>query len=85
MSVKVLYFASLKEFLQRSEDTVEIPQSVKTVEDLKSLLAQSNPLLKEAFNKFPRLRCSVNQEMASDKTPVKDGDEVAIFPPVTGG
>ncbi len=85
MSVKVLYFASLKEFLQRSEDTIELPPSVKTVEDLKGFLAENTPLLKEAFSKFPRLRCSVNQEMASDKTPVKDGDEVGIFPPVTGG
>ena len=75
MKVKVLYFASLKERLLKGEDTVELPEDVKTVEDL----------IKAAFEEMPRLRFAVNQEMAKESTPLKDGDEVAFFPPVTGG
>ncbi|WP_301095623.1 MoaD/ThiS family protein [Turicimonas muris] len=52
---------------------------------MKNYLSEKDPLLKEAFEKMPRLRCSVNQEMATDRHHVKDGDEVAFFPPVTGG
>lgn len=85
MSVKVLYFASLKEHMLRGEDQIDLPPDINTVEKLKNYLSEKDPLLKEAFEKMPRLRCSVNQEMASAGHHVKDGDEVAFFPPVTGG
>ncbi len=85
MSVKILYFASLKEHMLKGEDQLDLPEYVKTVEQLKDYLSENDPLLKEAFEKMPRLRCSVNQEMATDRHHVKDGDEVAFFPPVTGG
>ena len=85
MIVKVLYFASLKEHMLRGQDNVDLPPGINTVERLKNYLSEKDPLLKEAFENMPRLRCSVNQEMASDRHHVKDGDEVAFFPPVTGG
>ena len=76
MKVKVLYFASLKERLLKGEDTVE---------DLINYLSENDAALKAAFEEMPRLRFAVNQEMAKESTPLKDGDEVAFFPPVTGG
>ena len=85
MKVKVLYFASLKERLLKGEDTVELPEDVKTVEDLINYLSENDAALKAAFEEMPRLRFAVNQEMAKESTPLKDGDEVAFFPPVTGG
>lgn len=85
MSVKVLYFASLREHMLRGQDEIDLPADITTVERLKNYLSEKDPLLKEAFEKMPRLRCSVNQEMATDRYHVKDGDEVAFFPPVTGG
>ena len=74
MKVKILYFASLKERLLKGEDTVEV-----------NYLSENDAALKAAFEEMPRLRFAVNQEMAKESTVLKDGDEVAFFPPVTGG
>lgn len=82
MSVKVLYFASLKEALGMSGEAVELPADVATVGALRDwLVAQGREKLASAKN----LRCAVNQNMAGLDTAVKEGDEVAFFPPVTGG
>ena len=60
MKVKVLYFASLKERLLKGEDTVEVPEDVKTVEDLINYLSENDAALKAAFEEMPRLRFAVN-------------------------
>jgi len=82
VSVKVLYFASLKEALGTGSETVELPAGVSTVGGLRDWLAgQGRARLASASN----LRCAVNQNMAAADTAVADGDEIAFFPPVTGG
>lgn len=82
MSVKVLYFASLKEALGTSAEAVELPAGVATVGALRDwLVGQGRAGLATARN----LRCAVNQDMAGLDAAVRDGDEVAFFPPVTGG
>lgn len=53
--------------------------------DLINYLSENDAALKAAFEEMPRLRFAVNQEMAKESTVLKDGDEVAFFPPVTGG
>ncbi len=59
MSVKVLYFASLREHMLRGQDEIDLSADITTVERLKNYLSEKDPLLKEAFEKMPRLRCSV--------------------------
>ena len=82
MSVKVLYFASLKEALGISSEAVDLPAGVATVGALRDwLVAQGREKLASAKN----LRCAVNQNMAGLDAAVKEGDEIAFFPPVTGG
>lgn len=82
MSVKVLYFASLREALGVSAETVDLPESVKTLAALRDwLVVQGREKLATAKN----LRCAVNQEVAGLDAAVQDGDEIAFFPPVTGG
>ena len=82
MSVKVLYFASLKEALGMGGESVELPAGVTTVGALRDwLVAQGREKLASAKN----LRCAVNQDMAGLDAPVREGDEIAFFPPVTGG
>jgi molybdopterin synthase sulfur carrier subunit len=82
VSVRVLYFAGLREALGRAGETVELPAGVNTVGGLRDWLAgQGRDKLASAKN----LRCAVNQGMAGPEAPVCDGDEVAFFPPVTGG
>ncbi len=82
MSVKVLYFAGLKEALGMAGESVELPAGVATVGALRDwLVAQGREKLASAKN----LRCAVNQDMAGLDAPVREGDEIAFFPPVTGG
>ncbi|WP_303785541.1 molybdopterin converting factor subunit 1 [Azovibrio restrictus] len=82
MSVRILYFASLRERLGRGEESLELPEGLATVGELKDWLAGQG---REALGQTPNLRFAVNQEMARASDPVLDGDEVAFFPPVTGG
>lgn len=82
MTVQVLYFANLKESLGTPGEAVELPAGVATVGGLRDwLVGQGREKLASARN----LRCAVNQEMAGLDAAVADGDEVAFFPPVTGG
>ena len=82
MSVKVLYFAGLKEALGLPGETIDLPASVATVGALRDwLVEQGRDKLATAKN----LRCAVNQDMAKLDALIEDGDEVAFFPPVTGG
>lgn len=82
MSVQVLYFAGLREALGVAGERVELPVGVTTVGGLRDwLVGQGRGPLASARN----LRCAVNQDMTGFDGPVRDGDEVAFFPPVTGG
>lgn len=76
MTIRVRMFASLRERWQI--DRVELPlDKVHTVADVWQVLT-GEPLPKQVL-------VAVNMEYAQPKTPVKAGDEVAFFPPVTGG
>lgn len=82
MSVKILYFASLKEGLGMAGESIALPAEVTTVGALRDwLVGHGRDKLASAKN----LRCAVNQDMAGLDAPVKEGDEIAFFPPVTGG
>lgn len=83
--IDILYFASLRENLGQSREQLELPSSVNDIEQLKKILAQRDDNWQQVFaGDFP-LMCAVNQNMANDQAAVSDGDEVAFFPPVTGG
>jgi sulfur-carrier protein len=82
MSVKVLYFAGLKERLGLSAETIDLPAGVTDLGALRDWLVAQG---REALGSTRNLRCAVNQEMVGNDAGVRDGDEVAFFPPVTGG
>lgn len=82
--MKVLYFAQYKEQLGCANEEIEGLQQVATVSDLIRLLAGRGGAWNQVFSDR-RLLVSVNQEMASLEDSVSASDEVAFFPPVTGG
>ncbi len=83
--MKILYFAWLREKLGMSEEDVDVPADVTTVEALLQWLAQRGPQF-EAVLKDPTIvRVAVNQDYAHPEDPVSADDEIALFPPVTGG
>ena len=77
MSIRVKLFASLAERLGRSEDSLDAAQ-ISTVMDVWQAIAPDEPLPEN-------LLMAVNMEYVSTDTAVSDGDEVAFFPPITGG
>lgn len=83
--VTVLYFASLRETLGCSREQVALPSATATVSSLVEQLRGREGRWPEAFAPGKSWRVAVNQQMADLATPVKPGDEVAFFPPVTGG
>lgn len=83
--VTVLYFASLREKLGCSREQVALATPTPTVSSLVEVLRNRDGAWPEAFAPGRNWRVAVNQNLADLATPVKAGDEVAFFPPVTGG
>jgi molybdopterin synthase sulfur carrier subunit len=84
MKVKILYFAGLREQLGSPGEDLDIAP-VTTVASLRTLLMARGGAWQVALAQGRAVRVAVNQEMAQPTTAVKPGDEVAFFPPVTGG
>ena len=84
MSVKLLYFASLCEALGRASEELGLPQGVATVGALRAQLAARGEAW-AALAEGRNVRAAVNQHMVGADGAVQAGDEVAFFPPVTGG
>ncbi len=85
MTIRVLYFAWLRERAGRAEETLDLPPAVTTVGALAAWLEARDPAGAATFANRPVIRAAVNQAFAPPTAPVADGDEVAFFPPVTGG
>jgi molybdopterin converting factor subunit 1 len=83
--MKVLYFAWLRQKVGLAEEEVAPPESVRDVAGLIDWLAARSPGHAAAFANRAAVRCAVNQDVAAPDAPVRAGDEVAFFPPVTGG
>jgi molybdopterin synthase sulfur carrier subunit len=81
----ILYFAWLRERVGVAEETVSPPEAVVTVADLVTYLSGLDQRHAAAFKDRKTVRCAVNQEFADPATILRTGDEVAFFPPVTGG
>lgn len=85
MKIRILYFAALRDAVGRASDTLELDGERTTLAAVReALVAQGDPWA-GAFANLKRVRGAVNQTMADDDEPVANGDEVAFFPPVTGG
>ena len=83
--VKLLFFASLREQLGTAHEDFELPAGVSTIGALRAQLIARGGAWHTVLAENRAVRVAVNQEMAKAATPVKPGDEVAFFPPVTGG
>lgn len=83
--IRLLYFARLREALGTGREQLDLPAGVATLESLRVHLAGRGDAWAREMAAGRNLRAAVNQEVAGPDTPVRDGDEVAFFPPVTGG
>ncbi|WP_340583759.1 molybdopterin converting factor subunit 1 [Brucella pseudintermedia] len=85
MTVKLVYFAWVREKIGKGEEIIELPSPQTTVGDLIGHLKSRGDEYEGAFKHEHVIRAAINQEHAEHTDLVKDGDEVALFPPMTGG
>lgn len=83
MAVRIRYFASLREALGPDE-TIDLPPGA-TAGALRDALIARGGRHAEALARARAIRCAIDQVMADEAAPLRDGAEVAFFPPVTGG
>lgn len=85
MSVKILYFAWVREKTGKAEESLDLPAGVKTVADLVAWLRERGPEYAEAFARPGVVRAAVDQTHVQPTASVAGAREIAFFPPVTGG
>ena len=83
--MNVLYFAWLRQRTGVGQEELPLPDGVATVGELVDWLKARGPGYARAFEQPRAVRAAVNQEYVPYDHPLRDGDEVAFFPPVTGG
>jgi molybdopterin synthase sulfur carrier subunit len=85
LKIKLLYFAALREQLGTAGEDLELPAGVSTVAALRSHLRGRGGAWERALAEGRLVRTAINQDMAAPSAGLNAGDEVAFFPPVTGG
>lgn len=84
--MKIRYFAWLRDRIGISEERIELPADCRTVGALQDFLSERHPAFGTALEKHPeQVKSAVNLEFAGPSRSIKPSDEVAFFPPVTGG
>jgi molybdopterin synthase sulfur carrier subunit len=85
MKLQLRYFASIRESLGLEQEAIQLPASVRTMDDLRTHLRLRGGIWTEVLGESKVLRCALNHQMVNASTELVDGAEVAFFPPVTGG
>jgi molybdopterin synthase sulfur carrier subunit len=83
--ITVLYFARLREALGTASEQLALPAGVHDLEGVRAMLVARGGAWAQELSSQKAVRAAVNQAMAIGDTRIADGDEVAFFPPVTGG
>ena len=85
MNVRILYFGRLREEMGIAGEMFDLSPEVRDVEALRARLMARGGTSASAIALNKAVRFSVNQDLARNDTPIKSGDEIAFFPPVSGG
>ena len=86
MNLKLLFFASLRERFEFSQKEITLLKEVRTAEEfLLDMSKQSGGEWVNLFENKNMYKLAINQELCSWKDSIHEGDELAIFPPITGG
>ena len=85
MHIELRFFASVREALGLAQERIELPETVRTVGQVRDHLIARGGVWAEALGQQRALRMAFNHVMCGPETVVQEGGEVAFFPPVTGG
>ena len=83
--MKVLYFSWIKDKLGKSNEEIQLNDNIKTINDLITSLKEINENYLDVFKDTSSIKVSINMETAEFEDRIHDNDEVAFFPPMTGG
>lgn len=84
MRIELRYFASVREAIGKHAETIDLPDGIETVQQVLDHLS-ADPVYARAFSDKAKLRCAINMETANFNATLQRGDELALFPPMTGG
>ena len=85
MNVTLKYFASLREKLNLSEEKIELPEHVTNGEQLKQFLSQRGQIWQDSLINSGTIQIAINQTRCTWHDSFAENDEIALYPPVTGG
>jgi molybdopterin synthase sulfur carrier subunit len=85
VKVRLLFFAALREQLGKPAEEIDLPAAVTTVDELRAHLRSRGGAYEKIFSGKFLVRAAINQDIVQPGAAIKAGDEVAFFPPVTGG
>ena len=83
--MKIVYFSWLKEILGISEENVKPPTNIKNIKNLIKWLGTKSTKHRKVFLKSKNILCSSNHQIVNKNSKIKNNDEIAFFPPFTGG
>ncbi|MAU86324.1 MAG: molybdopterin converting factor subunit 1 [Alphaproteobacteria bacterium] len=83
--MKLKYFAWIAEIIGKREEIIELPEKVKTINDLIYWLSLEDNSYKIAFEDTNKLKYAINQILSQQNDKITNNDEIAFFPPMTGG
>ena len=83
--LKIHYFAHLREQLGRECDDLVLPDGIVNVSELIEFLQRKDPTINEIFESTPKILVAINQVVVSRDSKITQNDEIAFFPPMTGG
>jgi sulfur-carrier protein len=85
MTVKLLYFAWVREKIGKAEEVLDLPAGIATVADLVAWLGKRGPEYAEAFGRPGVVRAAIDRKHVQPTSTLAGAREIALFPPVTGG
>tara|TARA_Y100001970_G_scaffold294331_1_gene450763 strand:- start:65221 stop:65472 length:252 start_codon:yes stop_codon:yes gene_type:complete len=83
--MKILYFAWIREKVGCESEEISLSEEIETVNDLIEWISSREPKYANAFSDLRAVRVAVNMEFAQFDKRIKNNDEIAFFPPITGG
>ena len=83
--MKILYFSWIKDGIGKNREEIDIDESVKTISDLIGFLVNINEDYKKVFSDLSSVKFSKNMNLVSINEDINNNDEIAFFPPMTGG
>ena len=83
--MNILYFSWIKDKLDKTKENITIDENISSVAELITFLKSKDETYKEVFKDISSIRVSINMETANMEDPISINDEIAFFPPMTGG